>query len=237
VPVPHAPQHDHGSRIARGPSSYGARELRAAVAAEYDRLAARYDRRWSRYVDRSLAMLRPHLEGRSPGRVLDLGCGTAPIAPRLNAWGAHPASYVGADLSVQMLHAARRRLNDSPRSSVTAAAAEALPFRDGAFDTIVSASSLHYWADPAAGLAEARRVLAPGGRLLLVDWARDRWTMRVMDRVLRIRGAVYLRMYARDEIAALLRDAGFVVHRTAARKITLVWGLVLFEAAATRTRT
>jgi ubiquinone/menaquinone biosynthesis C-methylase UbiE len=136
-----------------------------------------------------------------------------------------------------MLHAARRRFKDSPRSSVMAAAAEALPFRDGAFDTIVSASSLHYWADPVAGLAEARRVLAPGGLLLLVDWARDRWTMRVMDRVLRMRGAVYRRMYTRDEIAALLRDAGFVVHRAAARKITLVWGLVLFEAAATRTRT
>lgn len=236
MPVHHAPQHDDGSRIARGPSSYGAPELRAKVAAEYDRLAPRYDRRWARYLRRSLALLRPFVEARGPGRLLDLGCGTGSLAPRLDGWGAHPAPYVGADLSVQMLHAARRRLHDT-RTSVVAAAAEALPFRDGAFDTVVSASSLHYWEDPAAGLAEARRVLAPGGRLLLVDWARDGWTMRVMDRVLRIRGAAYRRMYGRDEIAALLRDAGFAVHRTVARKITLLWGLVLFEAVATRTRT
>jgi ubiquinone/menaquinone biosynthesis C-methylase UbiE len=206
------------------------------VAAEYDRLAAQYDRRWSRYLRRSLAMLRPHLEGRSPGRLLDLGCGTASLAPRLDGWGARPASYVGVDLSVQMLHATQRRLHDT-HASVVAAAAEALPFREGAFDTVVSASSLHYWEDPAAGLAEARRVLVPGGRLLLVDWARDAWTMRVMDRLLRLRGAAYRRMYARDEIGALLEEAGFSVRHTDERKITLVWGLVLFDTVAAATRT
>jgi SAM-dependent methyltransferase len=48
-------------------------------------------------------------------------------------------------------------------------AAEALPFRDGRFDLVVSALSLRHWYDPGRGLAEAGRVTAPGGTLVIAD--------------------------------------------------------------------
>jgi ubiquinone/menaquinone biosynthesis C-methylase UbiE len=211
----------------------GGRTARAAVRREYQGLAGVYDRRWAAYLRGSLRMLRPHLRDARPGRLLDLGCDTAALVPHLRAWNTLPDAYVGVDASDAMLAVARGRLVAAPPAcpwSTLTAAAEALPFHDGEFDTVVSASSLHDWSDAAAGLAEARRVIAPGGRLLLLDWARDPLTMRVLDRVMRWRGAAYHRMYAAGEMEDLLRRAAFAVRGRETRKITRVWGLALFEA-------
>ena len=204
------------------------------VRREYERLAERYDRRWAAYVERSLAMLRPWVEGAALGRVLDLGCGTGALLPRLGRWKAEVSAYVGLDPSAAMLRLARTKVGDARfgRIALTAGAAEALPFGDGRFDTVVSASSLHYWDDAARGLAEARRVLRPGGRLLLLDWRRDAWTMRAMNAGMRLARVPYERMYARAEVRALLRGAGFRVAREAAGRAGAVWALAAWEALA-----
>ena len=68
------------------------------VRGEYRGLAADYDRRWATYNRRSLDLLRPHLDGRRVGTLLDLACGTANLLPRLGEWGARVDSYLGADL-------------------------------------------------------------------------------------------------------------------------------------------
>jgi SAM-dependent methyltransferase len=127
-----------------------------------------------------------------------------------------------------MLRRASARAGGS--AAVVAAPAEALPFREGAFDTVVSASSFHYWPAPLDGLREARRVLRPGGRLVIADWARDFATMRGMDAWLRLTGRAVARTYAEGEIRALLGDAGFVVVRARRAKIGAVWGLWVVEA-------
>jgi ubiquinone/menaquinone biosynthesis C-methylase UbiE len=207
--------------------------LRTRVREEYAEGAVRYDRRWARYLRETLAAYRQHVAGRELGRVLDVGCGTGALVPRLREWNAHLDTYVGVDVSVPMLERAAERLRDgppAPRHRLIAADAEALPFHDAEFDTVVSASSLHSWDDPEAGLAEARRVIAPGGRLLLLDWSRDPLTMRLLDRVLRLRGAAYRQMYAADEIAGLLRRAAFAVRGRTDRRAAAFWSVSLFEA-------
>ncbi|HEU4557532.1 MAG TPA: class I SAM-dependent methyltransferase [Longimicrobium sp.] len=205
----------------------------SGVRGEYARLAARYDERWVEYNLRSLDLLRPHLADRDAGTLLDQGCGTANLVPRLAEWGTRVQRYHGADLSAEMLRAAAPRVRAAPfPAALLAANAAALPLRTASIDTIVSASTLHDWDDPRGALAEARRVLRPGGRLLLLDWSRQRVTMRALNLALRITRNPFHRMYSRDEAEALLTAAGFRVVSAERRPITWMWELMVIEAVA-----
>jgi len=98
-------------------------------------------------------------------RLLDLGCGNGSLllqlAPRLS-------TGVGVDLSPRMLEKARARTAAFPQLSFVPVTGPTLPFPDGSFDVVTSLLSFRYldW-DPL--MNEIRRVLAPGGRLLIVD--------------------------------------------------------------------
>ena len=95
-------------------------------------------------------------------RVLDVGCGSGPLFAALRDRG---AIMTGFDSSAGMLELARRRLGDDADLQV-ADLGSPLPFSDGAFDDVVASLVLHYLEDWAAPLAELRRVLKPGGRLI-----------------------------------------------------------------------
>ena len=179
-----------------------------------------FDRRWAKYNARSLALLRPLL-GDDPGEVLDLACGTANLRPMVG-------SYVGVDASTEMLLAARRKF---ATVALAAAQAGALPFADARFDTVCCASAFHIFPDPVGALREVRRVLRPGGRLLLLDWSRGRLTMRALNAYLRFTGDTYRRMYTLEEAGALLRGAGFRVVSAERRAIDWLWELMVIEAS------
>jgi SAM-dependent methyltransferase len=95
-------------------------------------------------------------------RILDAGCGSGPIAAALRDRG---ATVTGFDSSAGMLELARRRLGPDADLHL-ADLGSALPFPDGAFDDVIAALVLHYLQDWAGPLAELRRVLKPGGRLI-----------------------------------------------------------------------
>lgn len=107
------------------------------------------------------------LPGGAAGRTLDLGTGTGRNLP----WLAPGARAVAVDPHPQNLAAARRR---APGVPLVRARAEALPFKDGAFDTVLSGLVFCSVDDVAAGLAEVRRVLAPGGTFRLLEHVRSR---------------------------------------------------------------
>src|SRR5438093_5913273 len=96
-------------------------------------------------------------------RVLDCGAGTGLVAhlvaPRVN-----PGMVIGIDLSEHMLRIARTNGKDKNVQFV-GMAAEHLVFRPGMFDLVTMGEALAYFADPTTALAEANRVLRPGGRL------------------------------------------------------------------------
>lgn len=96
----------------------------------------------------------------------DLGCGTGRLAAALAPF-VH--RVVAVDSSAPMLDAARLRLAEVPNVEFRAGELEALPVADGELDVALLALVLHHAAEPTAVLAEARRALAPGGRLLIVD--------------------------------------------------------------------
>lgn len=96
-------------------------------------------------------------------RVLDVGCGSGPLSAALRAKG---AIVTGLDASPVMIELARQRLGEDAALQV-ADLSRPLPFADGAFDDVVASLVLHYLQDWTAPLAELRRVLKPGGRLIL----------------------------------------------------------------------
>jgi SAM-dependent methyltransferase len=95
-------------------------------------------------------------------RILDAGCGAGPLLAALRDQG---AIVTGFDNSAAMIELARRRLGDDADLHV-ADLGSPLPFPDDAFDDVTASLVLHYLQDWGPALAELRRVLKPGGRLI-----------------------------------------------------------------------
>ncbi|SDD85830.1 class I SAM-dependent methyltransferase [Glycomyces harbinensis] len=96
-------------------------------------------------------------------RILDVGCGAGPLFESLRERG---AIVTGVDPSIKMLELARRRLGEDAALQ-QADLNDPLPFPDDTFDDAVACLVLHYLEDWTAPLAELRRVLVPGGRLIV----------------------------------------------------------------------
>ena len=143
-------------------------QLFSGLPDQYDRVGAvmsfGQDPRWRRALVDAIAP--------APGmRILDVATGTGMVAFALAARG---AEVVGLDQSEAMLGTARARLDRSPgladRVSFVLGEAEALPFADGEFDALSFTYLLRYVDDRAATMRELARVVAPGGRIGMVEF-------------------------------------------------------------------
>jgi ArsR family transcriptional regulator len=115
------------------------------------------------------ALARTALPLLSPGDVLDIASGDGVLAELL---APHSRRYVCIDASHRVVAAARERLKGWPNVDVREGDMHALPLPDASFDLVVLMHALTYAAKPAQAVAEAARVLRPGGRLLLSSLAR-----------------------------------------------------------------
>lgn len=136
------------------------------TASDYDDFAAAYAAEnetslFNAYYNRpEMLRLAGDVSGR---RILDAGCGSGPLSEGLRDKG---AVVTGFDASAAMVALAHQRLGDDADVRVADLAAP-LPFADDEFDDVVASLVLHYLEDWAGPLAELRRVLKPGGRLIL----------------------------------------------------------------------
>ena len=136
-------------------------EFFATTAGEWDRL------RTQLFGDRfEMAALLGLLDADQV--VGDLGCGTGSMSAEIAPF---VARVVAVDASEAMLEAAEGRLARFDNVEVVRGRLESLPIADDELDLALMFLVLHHASDPLAVLAETRRVLAPGGRLLLVDMA------------------------------------------------------------------
>jgi ubiquinone/menaquinone biosynthesis C-methylase UbiE len=149
-----------------------------------------------RSIDRAL--------GKRPlGRLVDIGTGTGRM---IELFGPRATQAVGIDRSSEMLRLARVKLEAAGiASSLRQGDMYALPLDDGSADHVIIHQVLHYAHSPAVAIAEAARVLAPGGTLLVVDFAaHGRDELRATD--------AHIRLGFEDEVmAGWFGSAGLVV--------------------------
>ena len=109
-----------------------------------------------------------------------------------------------------------------------AAVAAHLPLADAAFDYVLCVNAFHYFRLPGESLAEMRRVLRPGGTLVLVDWCDDYITCKLCSVWLRLTDHAFYRSYSLAGCQAQLEQAGFCVVSAERRRIDWLWGLMRF---------
>jgi ubiquinone/menaquinone biosynthesis C-methylase UbiE len=131
-------------------------------------LAWLYDLAMRRVERGGLAELRGRLVGRAQGRTLEIGAGTG---ANLAFYPPTASPLTLTDPDAHKLRRLRRRV--APTAHVVEARAQALPFADGAFDTVVATLVLCSVPDQSDALAEVRRVLRPGGALLFLEHVRS----------------------------------------------------------------
>jgi len=193
----------------------------------YDRRqAAREFEKWSESYDRSILqwlLFRPshraiirrihQKHGDRPIKVLDVGCGTGVFGARIRE--ALPNARVwGVDLVKEMLQggAARWAAHDGDLTPVRGDS-EALPFASGTFDVVTCANSFHHYPHQDRAVAEMRRVLEPGGTLMIIDGYRDApygWFIYDVC-VAGVEGNVL--HCSRKRMRSLFAEAGFSVDR------------------------
>lgn len=115
----------------------------------------------------------------SLGQLIDIGTGTGRM---LELFAPRAEQALGIDRSSEMLRLARAKLADVTNAELRQADLYALPLGDGAADTAILHHVLHFAQQPGAAIAEASRVLGPGGRLLIADFApHEREDLRTKD--------------------------------------------------------
>jgi ArsR family transcriptional regulator len=131
-----------------------------------------------RAIDRALG-------NRGLGTLVDVGTGTGRM---IELFGPRASEAIGIDRSSDMLRLARAKLETAGvRSSLRQGDMYALPLGDGSANCVIIHQVLHYAHAPADAIAEAARVLAPGGTLLVVDFAaHEREELRTFDAHLRL---------------------------------------------------
>lgn len=147
------------------------RRMFTAIAPRYDLLnhllSLNVDRRWRRAAVRQLGW-----EAHPDGTYLDLCAGTMDLAAVLARAPGFRGRVIGADFVVPMLERGRRK---APRTAPVGADAMALPFADARFDGAMVGFGVRNLADLDAGFAEAARVLKPGARFVILDFATPRF--------------------------------------------------------------
>ena len=126
------------------------------------------------------------LAGRPVGRLIDVGTGTGRM---IELFGPDSEQALGIDRSPEMLRLARVKLAQAglDRAELRQGDMYALPMSSGVAETVIIHQVLHYAQNPAAAVSEAARLLSPGGRLLIVDFApHEREELRSRDAHVRL---------------------------------------------------
>ena len=207
--------------------------VKADRAAAAERYFAQHASEWDEL--RSLHIAESEVEaaiaralGKRPvGRLVDIGTGTGRM---IELFGPAANSALGIDRSPEMLRLARVKLAEAgiPATELRQGDMYALPLPSQCADTVIIHQVLHYAQQPAAAIAEAARLLAPGGRLLVIDFApHEREELRTRDAHTRLG-------FADDAVLKWMDVAGLVgrvVENLEGGELTVtIWEGMLAEA-------
>jgi len=204
--------------------------------AGWERAAASYDECWT---DTRL-FVEPLLDAARVGagsRLLDLACGPGYVSEAAAARGADP---VGLDVAAAMVEEARRRC---PGLTFVIGDAERLPFTEESFDAVTMNFGILHLSHPEVAVAEARRVLVPGGRFAFTAWVEeDNAAAEIVDGAVAAHalpvelpeGPPFYRFADVDECRRALAEGGFDADSLRSEKVVATWRVpsaaLLYEA-------
>jgi ubiquinone/menaquinone biosynthesis C-methylase UbiE len=216
-------------------SLWKARRRNLALHDPLDQARSEFDA-WSRTYDQSLLqrfffgpshrLMLSHLS-QADTRILDVGCGTGKWAEMVLE--AKPNAEVwGLDLSAEMLQKAEQRASRFPnRLRLTQGDSESLPFETGFFDVITCSHSFHHYPHQGQVVAEMRRVLKPGGRMMIVDGCRDTWWGWFIFDGLVTWAEGHVHHCSKRRMKRLMKETGLENIRQTSRKYTVPYLLTI----------
>jgi ubiquinone/menaquinone biosynthesis C-methylase UbiE len=144
------------------------------------------------------------------GRVVDVACGPGILLPTL---ARRAERVVGLDFTGATLRLARDRCGDDGSVALVRALAEPAPFGAGSFDAAVLRLALHHFEEPERALAEVRRLLRPGGRLVVLDLlAADAPDVAALHNTIEVlRDPSHVALLPRGALRGLVEAAGFEI--------------------------
>jgi len=134
--------------------------------AGWERVANKYDSTWASSTRQFIPSLLDAAGVSGKGLILDVGCGPGYVSGAAAERGATPT---GLDFSAEMIAIAKEKF---PKIDFRQGDAQNLPFEDAMFDHVVANFALLHLANPELAMAEAARVLKPGGRFAFTTWAK-----------------------------------------------------------------
>ncbi len=201
----------------------------ALLRERYRQWAPSYDGAFASYSERTLQEAVEALGTPLPRHILDLGCGTGLLVQRLTR--SDPAVHVtGVDFSEDMLQKSRSHLSEQGCVRFIHGRADQIPAASRSFDAVVVANAFHLIRHGPAALSECRRVLRPGGSLVIVDWCRDFVPMRLFAWGLLLTQRLRRRIISMDAQQRMLANAGFRVTDARRFRARPVWGLMRVTA-------
>lgn len=166
---------------------------------------------YSKYPKISCKDVAERLKNTEFQTMLDVGCGTGYLIDILQKQRA--ADYHGLDLSPEMLKVAKSKLSDSV--VLTEGYSDKLPYEDNIFDVVTCIQSFHHYPKPEKAMAEAYRVLKPGGLYILSDTGMGNYPKFIYGiynkLIVKHLNTGDYAAYSKNDIQSMMRASGFKI--------------------------
>jgi ubiquinone/menaquinone biosynthesis C-methylase UbiE len=185
------------------------RDYKHESLVHFNRIAGRYDsHRYGKQTRKVHQRVVQIIDTLRPSSILDVGCGNGGFLALMQS---KAPNLAGADLSPEMIKCAKARLGEA--ADLHVADSEHLPWATDQFDCVTCNFSFHHYPNPRQVLVEMRRVLKPGGHLVISDPWFPGLLRRLANFAVRLSKLGDVRIYSLDELHSLITAVGLQITR------------------------